>query len=333
MLKLIFIPFIVILIYAFKTSCQQDSFEDIVYLKNENTVVGKIIENIPEKYIKIETRGGSVYTFSSEEVSRVKQGKTQTKTFQQSPQAPVINQESKPIQQKPPILDRKKSQPEIIPKINPQQTSQKDFSLAEVHLGRLSAKKKELRIIDGVGTLAIGTTLLIWGAIIADKDYESADIIGGAIMGLGAVIDGVGIWRLSSKSRAEEEYENVKSISNINQRESSGRAALNALADDAHSARMYRGFGSLAASIGMFIARPYKTLKIEGWKTVYEDSPVNDYFGITFGALAIYNFTFPDSEEKALERYEQESGNRFKPRFGLKYHPINGMQFCMQYIF
>ncbi|MBL6963418.1 MAG: hypothetical protein ISR55_06320, partial [Bacteroidetes bacterium] len=46
----------------------QTNLEDVVYLKNGGLVRGKIIEYFPDKHVKIETLGGNVWVFQSDDV-------------------------------------------------------------------------------------------------------------------------------------------------------------------------------------------------------------------------------------------------------------------------
>ena len=45
--------------------------EDVVYLKNGGLVRGKIIEYFPDKHVKIETLGGNVWVFQSDDVLKI----------------------------------------------------------------------------------------------------------------------------------------------------------------------------------------------------------------------------------------------------------------------
>jgi hypothetical protein len=50
--------------------CQSTQMEDVVYLKNGGIIRGTIIEMVPEKSLKIETKDGNVFVFTMDEVER-----------------------------------------------------------------------------------------------------------------------------------------------------------------------------------------------------------------------------------------------------------------------
>jgi hypothetical protein len=52
-------------------SIGQSNFEDVTYLKNGSIVRGLIIEQIPNKSIKIQTRDGNVFVFSLDEIEKI----------------------------------------------------------------------------------------------------------------------------------------------------------------------------------------------------------------------------------------------------------------------
>ncbi len=65
---IIFITLFIIIPSGF---AQQEEMEDVVYLKNGNIIRGQILEQIVNESLKIETRGGSVFVFSMDEISRI----------------------------------------------------------------------------------------------------------------------------------------------------------------------------------------------------------------------------------------------------------------------
>lgn len=50
---------------------QQEEMEDVIYLKNGNIIRGRILEQTVNVSLKIETRGGSVFVFSMDEIERI----------------------------------------------------------------------------------------------------------------------------------------------------------------------------------------------------------------------------------------------------------------------
>ena len=44
---------------------------DVVYLKNGSVIKGQITEMIPDKHIKIETSGGSLFVYSFDEIEKI----------------------------------------------------------------------------------------------------------------------------------------------------------------------------------------------------------------------------------------------------------------------
>lgn len=74
LLRLIYntvIIFITLFIFTPSGFAQQEEMEDVVYLKNGNIIRGQILEQIVNESLKIETRGGSVFVFSMDEISRI----------------------------------------------------------------------------------------------------------------------------------------------------------------------------------------------------------------------------------------------------------------------
>ena len=64
--------FFVFMISIFYVSYAQSSnYIEVVYLKNKSKIHGIIIENIPNKSIKIETLSGDVFVFSIDEIDKI----------------------------------------------------------------------------------------------------------------------------------------------------------------------------------------------------------------------------------------------------------------------
>ncbi|HSZ25116.1 MAG TPA: hypothetical protein VK766_05335 [Cytophagaceae bacterium] len=47
------------------------SLTDVLYLKNGDVISGVIIEKVPFKFVKIQTKGGNMFTYSAEEIDRI----------------------------------------------------------------------------------------------------------------------------------------------------------------------------------------------------------------------------------------------------------------------
>jgi hypothetical protein len=64
--------FIPVLFLLFLTSniWAQSDMQDVVYLKNGSIIKGSIIEIVPDKYIKIEVLGGSIYVYTMNEIEK-----------------------------------------------------------------------------------------------------------------------------------------------------------------------------------------------------------------------------------------------------------------------
>jgi len=176
-------------------------------------------------------------------------------------------------------------------------------SLAEVYLGRVAEKHKEARKTGGVLGLVAGTALVVGGFVIAsDQDIEDAGSVGATFIVLGLAMDGLAIWRLKTPSRAEREFDNVLGIADPAQRERAGREALISLADDARTVRIMSGIVYAIFSAYFFIAQPS-----DSYYEYYEVGSLDNLMGASYGALALYTLATKSTEEKALQRYLEES--------------------------
>ena len=52
-------------------SFAQGNYQDVVYLKNGSIIKGVIVEQVPNKSIKIETSGGSVFVYTMDEIEKL----------------------------------------------------------------------------------------------------------------------------------------------------------------------------------------------------------------------------------------------------------------------
>jgi hypothetical protein len=68
----LFIAAIISLILLMASAaCAQDRMQDVVYLKNGSIIRGMIIEQIPNKTLKVQTADGSVFVFQMDDVVRI----------------------------------------------------------------------------------------------------------------------------------------------------------------------------------------------------------------------------------------------------------------------
>lgn len=190
-------------------------------------------------------------------------------------------------------------------------------SLAEVYLGRVAEKHKEARKTGGVLGLVAGTALVVGGvAIASDQDIEDAGSVGATFIVLGLAMDGVAIWRLKTPSRAEREFDNVLGIADPVQRERVGREALISLADDARTGRIVGGISLAIFSAYFFIAQPS-----DSYYEYYEVGSLDNLMGAVYGGLALYTLVTKSTEEKALQRYLEESKQGERMGLGLGIDP------------
>ena len=49
----------------------QESYQDVVYLKNGSIIKGTIIEQVPNESIKIQTADGSIFVYKMEEILKM----------------------------------------------------------------------------------------------------------------------------------------------------------------------------------------------------------------------------------------------------------------------
>lgn len=63
---------ITIILFSFSTVCfSQRQMQDVVYLKNGSVIRGMIVEQIPNKTIKIETKDGNLFVYSFDEIQKI----------------------------------------------------------------------------------------------------------------------------------------------------------------------------------------------------------------------------------------------------------------------
>ena len=68
-MKTLFIA-LILLVGSFMASYSQ-KYTDVVYLKNGSIIKGTIIEQVPDKQIKIQTRDGSIFVYKMDEIEKL----------------------------------------------------------------------------------------------------------------------------------------------------------------------------------------------------------------------------------------------------------------------
>ncbi len=68
--KYLWVLLLVIMIHSAAYCSQSKQLEDVVYLKDGSAIRGTIVEQVPGKSLKIETRDGNTFVFRLEEVER-----------------------------------------------------------------------------------------------------------------------------------------------------------------------------------------------------------------------------------------------------------------------
>ena len=65
--------YLVLLLFALITTMSfgQSNYQDVVYLKNGSIIRGVIIEQVPDKSIKIETADRNVFVYQMEEIEKI----------------------------------------------------------------------------------------------------------------------------------------------------------------------------------------------------------------------------------------------------------------------
>lgn len=62
---------IILITFYFQNSRAQESYEDVVYLKNKSVIHGTIIEQIPNQSIKIKTKENIIFVYKIEEIEKI----------------------------------------------------------------------------------------------------------------------------------------------------------------------------------------------------------------------------------------------------------------------
>lgn len=61
----------ILLLLSTNAYCQNNNFEEVVYLKNGSIIHGIIIEQVPNQSIKIKTNDGNVFVYKVEEIEKI----------------------------------------------------------------------------------------------------------------------------------------------------------------------------------------------------------------------------------------------------------------------
>lgn len=64
----------------------QNTYQDVIYLKNGGIMRGTITEIIPEKSVKLQTRDGNIYVFEMGEIERIRREESPAEPENQEPQ-------------------------------------------------------------------------------------------------------------------------------------------------------------------------------------------------------------------------------------------------------
>ncbi len=74
-----FLLLVLVVVFSIATFAQQN-YQDVVYLKNDSIIRGMIIERVPNQYLKIQTKDGSVFVYKMIEVEKITKEKPIVKT-------------------------------------------------------------------------------------------------------------------------------------------------------------------------------------------------------------------------------------------------------------
>jgi len=89
-----FIPIIILFLLSNNLQAQELT-QDVVYLKNGSIIRGVIIEQIPNKTLKIRTTDGNVFVYNMDEITRItKEPSTQPQSQETQKVQIVMNQKS-----------------------------------------------------------------------------------------------------------------------------------------------------------------------------------------------------------------------------------------------
>ena len=180
---------------------------------------------------------------------------------------------------------------------------QATHSTVEKHLRYVANQRKIIRHLDGSVFTIIGVSIVAVAA--NDNNWnEGAPTSTRLLVGsLGLFSASFGIGKFLKPSRAEQVYENLLLVDDVNQRERLGRDQLQSFAKEYKQKRFFTGFGLLALSAYRIIFEPYKS------NDDSESSIRNSYdrkVGTMWGIVGLGFLLFKSPEEIAFQRYLDE---------------------------
>jgi len=63
--------FVAIIALCVSSAFSQTSMQEVVYLKNGSIIKGIVIEQVPNEYVKVQTRDGSIFVYNANEVEKI----------------------------------------------------------------------------------------------------------------------------------------------------------------------------------------------------------------------------------------------------------------------
>ncbi|KPL19985.1 MAG: hypothetical protein AMJ92_00595 [candidate division Zixibacteria bacterium SM23_81] len=202
-------------------------------------------------------------------------------------------------------------------------------SVAERYLEQAAQKSHRNKIIAGTSGLMIGAGMIIWGTTSSDEAGGDGEGSAGAILA-GGLLGGVAALTMLIPCPAEKELEKVRTITDQEERDRVSKGALLSLAQKARKQRLIIGTIFGATSLLYLTLRPMKEMIVDidvivdHWGNVWRlpvpkevDSAWNDYYGLAYGALAIYSFLHKTPEEMARKGYMLEQQNKLGIRFDI----------------
>ncbi len=203
---------------------------------------------------------------------------------------------------------------------NPEEESE---SLAEGYLKRLAKRSKKNRKTWGTIWLVGGGAFMASGvALLSSADDEGwwggfwEGLVGTMAITSGAVMAGVGIYKLAIPSGAERELDDLLSISDSGHRERASHAALSSLAARGRRKRIF------------------SVILWAGFSAYALASKERSYLlAAEYGAFAVYNLMRKTPAERAFQSYLKEKEFQNKLEFRLGVMPYGGVKIGLVYSF
>ena len=85
------LPLLVVWLSSVEVNAQ-DGSNHVLYLKNGSIIRGKIVEVVPNKFVKIETNDGSLFVFEIDQVLKVTKVRDNTSSMKRLPEPDLRNQ-------------------------------------------------------------------------------------------------------------------------------------------------------------------------------------------------------------------------------------------------